>query len=191
MTLLLVEGPAAEPVSLAEMKAWLKVDASAEDDLIAALVTSARLIVESLTRRLLITQTWRLALDQWATGSVLAIPVAPVASVAAVRVYDAAGAAQILAPSLYILAGPPDRSRIVFVSTPPVPARAVGGIQIDIVVGYGDRPDAVPAPLRQAIRALAARWFEDRGDAMSDPSNEKLPAQVSTLIAPFRRARLA
>ena len=63
MTVILVSGPAVEPLSLAEAKSWIKVDASDEDALIQSLIVSARLAVEAATNRLLITQQWRLVID--------------------------------------------------------------------------------------------------------------------------------
>ncbi|HVW94201.1 MAG TPA: hypothetical protein VHB74_16540, partial [Devosia sp.] len=45
MTSFLLEGPAAEPVTLADAKAFLKLDASDEDALVSTLVTAARLHV--------------------------------------------------------------------------------------------------------------------------------------------------
>ena len=191
MTPILIVGPAAEPVSLADAKSWLKIDTSEDDDLIGALVTSARLIVESRTRRMLLTQTWRLVLDQWPRGLVASLPFAPFQSVVAIRVYDANALAQILPGELYTVDAAPDRARLIFGAAPPAPGRPIAGIEIDLVVGYGDDPDAVPAPLRQAIRLLAARWFENRGDQLSDPAQERFPAQVAALLAPYSRARLA
>jgi hypothetical protein len=65
MTPFQITPPAIEPVSLAEQKTWLRVDDASEDDIIAALVTSARVLVEKATRLCLITQTWRFTLDGW------------------------------------------------------------------------------------------------------------------------------
>ena len=59
--------------------------------------------------------------------------------------------------------------------------------EIDLRAGYGASGQAVPAPLRLAIRMLAARWFENRGDLLGQ---QTLPPEVETLLAPFRRSRL-
>ena len=56
-----VTAVAAEPVSLAQAKLWLRVDHDAEDDLITALVSAARDYVEAQTGLALAPQTWRLA----------------------------------------------------------------------------------------------------------------------------------
>ena len=65
MPSILVTAPTEEPVSLAEAKLHLRVDDNADDALIAALITAARQHAENDTRRALVTQTWRLALDQF------------------------------------------------------------------------------------------------------------------------------
>lgn len=63
MTAYLLAGPAQEPVSLAEARAFLRLDGDAEDALVQTLVTAARLHVEAITARAMIAQTWRLVLD--------------------------------------------------------------------------------------------------------------------------------
>jgi uncharacterized phiE125 gp8 family phage protein len=63
MTSYLIAGPGEEPVSLAEAKAFCRIDGTDEDALVSALITAARLHVESITGRALLTQTWRLILQ--------------------------------------------------------------------------------------------------------------------------------
>lgn len=67
--------------------------------------------------------------------------------------------------------------------------RTHGAIEIDIAVGFGATAAAVPAPLRQAVLRLAARWFEQRGDVAGRDA-QALPVAIAALVAPFRRGRL-
>ena len=88
MTTILLSGPLDEPLTLAEAKSHLRVDHGDEDTLIQSLITSARLHVETLTGRVLMTQSWRLVLDDWPRRNILSIPLGPVQAVGAVRVYE-------------------------------------------------------------------------------------------------------
>jgi len=189
----LISPPLIEPVSLDEAKAWLRQDASDEDDLIQALIVSARITLETYTRRFFVTQIWRLAYDAWPLrridqgGATMALPFAPLQNVAAIRVYDAAGAATTLAPTTYVAPAAGARARLAFLATPPDPGRAVDGIEIDLVLGYGSLASDTPAPLRSAMLMLIAQWREHRGD---DAGAASLPAGVCALASSFRRERL-
>ncbi len=201
MTPVLISPPACEPVSLVEAKEWLRLDQSGEDDLVMALITSARGIIEAATRRMLITQTWRLVFDRWPgrrayhdgyrlRPEIVILPLAPFQSIAAIRVIDAGGVAESLAASSYSVVSAPEQARVVFNAAPPMPGAPGGGIQLDTIVGYGDEPASVPEPLRLAIKMLTAHWFENRGDIETATSVDRLPGPIGALIAPFRRARL-
>lgn len=192
MTPILLTGPALEPVSLDEAKAWLRIDASDEDPLLSALIVSARMTLEAYTRRFFVTQSWRAILDAWPAPSVrrktLSLPFAPFQSVTAIRVYDATGVAQTLDAGGYRAPAAPDRGRIAFADTPPAPGRATDGIEIDVVTGYGSQAADTPEPLRRAILTLVAHWHENRGDQPGEAARP--PALVAALAAPFRRERL-
>jgi uncharacterized phiE125 gp8 family phage protein len=188
---IIVNGPAVEPVALADAKKWLRIETGDDDDVVGALITAARLMVEAQIRRMLITQTWRLIYDCWPNGGLVKIPLAPFQALTAMRVYDAAGAAQAVSSSLYHVDGAPDAARIIFGAPPPDPGRNAAGIELDILVGYGATVESVPEPLRQAIRVLVTDWYENRGDAnVADPASA-LPSTVRALIAPYERPRLA
>src|SRR3954469_14533428 len=165
---LLIAGPAVEPVTLAEMRAYLRLDDEAEDDLVAALVKTARLVVEAACGRQLVEQSWRLTLDRWPCGRAVLLPLSPLVRVERVRVYDRTDAPTDLASSLYRADRANDPPRVLVESGAPEPGLAAAGIEIDIVVGFGPAAADVPAPLVQAVRMLVARWFENRGDAADD-----------------------
>lgn len=187
MNSILIGGPAVEPVTVPEMKAYLRVDDDdAQDDLIAGLVKAARLTVEAASRRILIEQRWRVVLDRWPQDGTVTLPLLPVIAVDGIEIFDAAGTAtEIPAGSIDsdLLSDPPR----VTVSDAPEPGRARNGIAIDLRAGYGATSDAVPATFKLAIRILVAHWFENRGDI---PGEQILPAAALSLLAPFQRARL-
>jgi uncharacterized phiE125 gp8 family phage protein len=184
MPAVLIQPPAAEPIARAELEAHLRLDAGAESAVLDRLIGVARAQVETTTRRCLVTQRWRVFLDRWPHARRVALPVAPVQQVLAVTVYDAAGTPRSLDPADFLL----DRGRAPPTLTPkgaaPGPARAANGIEIDVEAGYGP-PAAVPAPLREAVLRLAARWAEHRLDAETAELSG-LPPLVQALVAPYR-----
>ena len=183
---ILVDGPAVEPVPLAEMKAYLRVDDDAQDDLIAGLVKAARLMVEAASRRILVAQRWRVVLDRWPEGGAVMLPLAPLIAVETIEVVDSSGTSIPVPPDTIEtdLAGDPPR---IAVSPAPEPGRVRNGIAITVRAGFGSAPEDVPATLRLAVKILVARWFENRGDVAGE---QALPPEALALIAPFQRARL-
>ena len=98
---LLIAGPAVEPVTLAKMRAYLRLDDDAEDDLVAALIKAARLVVEAAAGRQLVEQSWRLTLDRWPCGRAVLLPLSPLIRIERIRVFDRFGAPEDLAAALY------------------------------------------------------------------------------------------
>src|ERR1700712_2148290 len=93
MSAILLTAPAAEPWSVAEAKSFLRVEHDDDDTIIASLISAARNHVEALTRRALITQTWRVVLVQWPFDGRIKLRMGPLRSVIAARVYDSANVA--------------------------------------------------------------------------------------------------
>lgn len=187
MSAILLTPPASEPVPLAQAKLFLRVEHDADDELIAALIAAARVQLEAQTRRALITQTWRLVRDVWPAGGVLPILPVPLREVSAIGVYDAAGMLQMLDVEDFPIDTVSAPATLAFErGAMPAPGRPNGGIEIDIVAGYGDDATDVPEPYRQAIRLLVAHWYENRRLIAESGEVASLPASVSSLIAPFR-----
>jgi hypothetical protein len=69
MSPILIVPPAAEPVTPADAKLYLRTAGPDEDDLVIALIRAARHLVEAASNRLLVSQTWRLVCDAWPLGS--------------------------------------------------------------------------------------------------------------------------
>jgi uncharacterized phiE125 gp8 family phage protein len=180
----LITAPEDEPVSLAELKAHLRYDSDNEDNLLERLIATARAHVEAAARRVMITQTWRAYLDRWPARRKVLLPVAPVAEIAQVRVFNDAGEASVIAASAYKLDAARAPNQLILQAAILAPTAYANGIEIDMTCGYGEAED-VPAPLREAILRLAAQWFEQRLETgrltLSLPSST-----IEALIAPYR-----
>lgn len=203
MSLVPTSGPVLEPVSLGEAKAHLRVDHGAEDLLIASLITAARVHIELVLSRALITQSWSWFLDAWPDRVTLELPIAPVRAINAVRILTQGDAVATLGDVAYALDGqglPPRLARksdgrsARWKQAGPQPAYAANGIEIDFVAGYGDAAADVPQPLRQAVLLLVAHWYERREPVEigrdTSTGHSIMPAMVEQLIAPYRAVRL-
>jgi uncharacterized phiE125 gp8 family phage protein len=186
MTSALITPPAIEPVLLDDAKAHLRIDADDDDALLVAAITAARVHVETLTRRCLIEQTWRVYLDQWPRRRIVSLGPAPLISVESVTVYDAAGTPVVVDTEDYEVDAVSVPGRILLSAAVPVATRQVNGIEIEVVAGYGASSVDVPGPLRQAIMMLVAHWYEHRGVAGHDRAGEIPPLGFEALIAPYR-----
>jgi uncharacterized phiE125 gp8 family phage protein len=184
MSAVLLTAPVAEPLSLADARDFLRVSHSDDDAVIAALIAAARGQIEAQTRCALMTQTWRVACDAWPNDGRIRPRLAPLRSLAAVRVFDAGGTARPLNASAFVV----DTAAGV-VAAPawlPAPGRSLAGIELDLVCGFGDAASDVPELLRHALRTLVAHWYDNRGLVAIGQSIAMMPASVAAMIAAYR-----
>lgn len=192
MPLVLTAGPAVEPVALADAKAHLRVDGTAEDTLIGSLIVTSRLHVEAAMGLALVTQSWSVFRDAWPRGPALELPLRPVQSIAAVRLYDEDAAVTTVLAGTYFLDGAGVPARLVRQGAIawPAPRRTANGIEVAFTAGYGDAAVDVPEPIRQAIMLLIAHWYEHRSPLEVGALARPAPDMVAELLAPYRTMRL-
>ena len=192
MALILIAGPALEPVSLDEVKAHLRIDHVDEDVLIASLVSAARVHLETMLGLSFITQQWMLVLDNWSVGHSLPLPLGPVQQITGINLYDADDQASVIASSDYSLDAISQPPRLVWrASSPrPVPGRAHNGIEISLTTGFGPAANDVPQPLRQAILLLVTHWYEHREPVGLANEIKEIPQMITMLTNSYRRVRL-
>lgn len=183
----LVDGPQLEPVSLVEAKAWLRVDGAEEDNLIQALIVSARLVIEAEIGRVLVAQNWRMVGDAWPSGELIPVKIGKVISVAGGRVFPADGAPELMTSADFSIERGLERDAVL-PKRKPAPGRLRGGIEIDLRLGFGEMGSDVPEPLRLAVKHLVTQTFEKRGDMAE--TGRGLPPVVMALLQPFRSVRL-
>lgn len=144
MGLIQVTGPAAEPLSLTEVKNHLRVDDTDSDALITALIAAARREAEAITRRSLVLQTWDYALDDWPRDEIIVLPKSPLRGVVSISYVAPDGVAQTLAASDYTVDRASDPARIVpaYGTAFPAVRDHVNSIAVRVKVGYAVRVTA-------------------------------------------------
>jgi uncharacterized phiE125 gp8 family phage protein len=176
-------GPEEEPVSLDEVKTHLRFTGTAEDDLIAGLITAAREQCELVARRALVAQTIALRLPAWPPIGVLRLPQPPLIEVLSVEYIDAAGEAQTMpADDYYVYLADP--GMIVLRPTGSWPtAELMPGTPVTVTfrAGYG-APGAVPRRYRQAILLLVGTWFATREHVVMGTVAREMPDSVRALL---------
>jgi uncharacterized phiE125 gp8 family phage protein len=180
-----VEGPVVEPVSVAELRAYLRLDpddGGTEDALLQGLIGAARASLEIETRRVLVPGRYRIALPAWPPDGRLPLPLSPLVALARAGLSGAGGTVTDLAPGLVRL-GPDPVEAPALVVDPAVPTLAGRIAVIEVQAGFGGDGPALPAPLRLAVLRRAAARYEHRGDEPDAP-------EPADLAAPFRRMRL-
>jgi uncharacterized phiE125 gp8 family phage protein len=185
----IVNPPLVEPLELTEMKRWLRVDHGDDDQLILGLVRAARERVEARTGRTLLAQTWRIVLDQWPGDGRVALPVMPVMSVIAVRVSNSGGLFNVISPTAYTLDARFEPATLTL-NQITQPGVVRGGIEVDVVTGYGVNPADCPGSLRQAMLLMIGEAYARRGPDQSIVQRAPVVAEIERLLTPYCSIRL-
>lgn len=163
----LVTGPATASLTLAEVKAQLRIDSDDEDTLLGNLIHVAEAHVDGLgdLGRAMITQTWA----QWENQSPgwVRLRMTPVQSLTSVQYYDTEGTLQTATLSDFelwrdgdfMLCKPKDGSQWPTADSRP------DAIKITYVAGFGDAITDIPESIRQAMLMLIAHLYENRESA--------------------------
>lgn len=183
--------PAQPPLTLAEVKAHLRVDHSSEDDLIAALLDTCRGHLEGnggrqgILGRRLITQTMALTLAEFPPGRRLDLPEAPLQSVTSIVYRDGTDAEVTLAGSTYDVVTDSLTGYVQLHRDQSWPATydRDDAVVVTFVAGYGDDPADIPAPIRHALKLHVGHLYLNRE---SDGARiDAVPRAYDALLAPF------
>jgi uncharacterized phiE125 gp8 family phage protein len=178
-------------LSLAEIKAHVRVDHADDDTLLTALAAAAVGHLDGASGvlgRALVRQSWRLTRDAWPADGVVRLPLPPLHAVTAVRAMDAALSYQTLSAATYVVARGGDWGGTVRPAAdtvwPDLPAHPEA-VQIDFDAGWTTATE-VPAPIRHAALLLTALWYENREPVITGTIVASLPMTVDALLAPWR-----
>lgn len=191
MSLKLITAPTAEPITVTEAKAHLRVVGTDDDTLITALIVAARQSAEHITGRALMPQTWELALDEfpnvalWSLRRVsdgqermaIKLPKPPFSSITSVSYVDADGVTQTIASSGYQLDSHSEPARLMpaYGASWPSTRDQANAVLIRFAAGYANAA-AVPQEIKQWMLLRVGMLYENR---------ESVAAGVTLAEVPF------
>jgi uncharacterized phiE125 gp8 family phage protein len=177
--------PAIEPVTVAELKLFARIDGTDEDTLLEGFIQGCREATESYMGRALIQQTYRMVMDWW-PGRAVELPRPPLISVELVATIDEDDDETTYSSDNYyeVTEGVP--GKIVLkqgVTAPQNTDRNYGGYLIEWKAGYGDVATDVPKAIRDGITVWATVVYETR------TLGKEPPMQARALLDLFRVLR--
>lgn len=185
MSIIVIEAPTEEPVSLDELKAFARVDHDDDDALLTSLGIAAREFVETTTGRALMTQTLEMVTPTFPLDT-LRLPRFPVQSIESFTYLDRSGDQETLV-----------ENTDYFVDTDTVPpmlqsarywpavADRSNSVRVRFVAGY-DSADKVPQTIKTVICALAAHWYESREPVVIGAAVNEVPFHVKRILSTTR-----
>ena len=195
--------PAAEPLSVDDAKAHLRIDHDSDDGLIAAYIAVARDRAEQFLNRALISRTMLFTLSPSSPPTpqlgyvfnpvLLALPLGwpqilqqpielpmpPVQSVTQVQQRHRDGTTITLDPASAYYADTVNEPARITLRTVGQPVGSDLGVTY--VAGYGDTPNTVPVSIVHAIKLILTFLYENRGD-----TDGEMPRAAETLLWPYR-----
>jgi uncharacterized phiE125 gp8 family phage protein len=204
-TAALITPPAAEPISLDQVKQHLGVTGSEQDDLISLYLSAARQWIDGpswLGGRTLMPQTWDLVIDTFPIYEI-EFPLTPVQSVTQVAYDDANGDPMIMAPETYYLDNVGDMPWLVPGDEGwPETLDAVNSVRIRFIAGYLDAA-SVPSPIKAALLLMVGHLYAFAGQSLflrreivdgvgsqewtvSNIAGQVITQTVTSLLSPYR-----
>lgn len=182
-----------EPLTLAEAKAWLRVDSDDDGTEIEALIKTARQYVENYTGLAILPQTWRFVASEWPeepqyVPNAIRLPRAPLATVTSVKYYPEGGGAQATFSSAnYHVVTVVEPGLVVLAEDKSWPDLAVrpDAVEINYTAGYATTA-AAPQAAIHAVKLVLAHFYENRSPVNIGNIVTPMPLSLTDLLNSLR-----
>lgn len=180
----IIQGPAAEPVTVAEVKARLRItNFTGDDSVIAQNITAARLAAEKWMHRSLVSKSYAVFFDRFPwPNEPIRVPMPPLLSVTAIKYTDPTGVLQTWPANEYMVStvnvpGLVFPNPTIAGNTYPATLLAPGMVEVDITSGPDPNPSNPGQILElldayEGVRQLAVHIYEHPEAVTSDVIKE-------------------
>jgi len=194
MTLKLIQGPTAYPLTLAETKAHLRVDHTDDDSLIQTYIAAATAYADGpvgVLGRALVNQTWQETLDTFPTNEII-IRIPPLIAVIAVDYDDPAGLPATVPSNQYTVDDVSEPGWILPDGGWPATFDGINSVRVRFRAGYIDNTTspptgAVPDDIRAALLLYVGAMYAHREEVIAGQAAIQLPWGAEALL---RRKRI-
>lgn len=186
MGLTLTTAPTVYPVTLAEAKAYLRVDSDDENALIRSLIAAGTTMAEAYAVRQFITGTYTLKCDDFPDlfGPIV-LPRTPFQSLTSIQYVGTGGTVTTLSTDYYETNSDDVSAKVVLKPNqewPEVQSEKYEAVTVTYVAGYGDTPADVPETARTAVLLLVGHLYENREAVVIGKISSTLPIGVRALL---------
>lgn len=190
MNLVQITPPSGNIVTASEVKAQIRVTASAEDALINGYIKAAEVLAEAATGRKFLSQIWEYYLHQFPNVPYISIPLPKLKQVDSLKYYDTSDVLQTLVSGTdYYVDDKAQVGTLICAPNKSWPSissnRPVNNVVMRFTCGWDDTA-SVPEPVKRAVIQIAGYLFEHREDEMSLPSAVGIPTISNWLLAPYK-----
>jgi uncharacterized phiE125 gp8 family phage protein len=177
----LVTDATVQPVTLSEMKTFMKVDLTDEEDLITSLIVSARDSLEKFAGVGMTTKIYDYYIQS--LEDVISIPLPPLQSIDNFVYNDSSYSETEIDSSNYKVFAYKNnlKSEIVKLNTGTYPTSSAtyNPYRIRFSNGYGDTANDVPEGMKTAIKLTVSHWFENR-------ESQAIPPEAKSIMRMFK-----
>ena len=190
----IITAPSVEPITLAEAKLHLKMDGiSADDDLITALIETARQSAEEYCNIKFINTVIEDVFDRFPKGGFqkndcFFLMIGNVSSVEFVKYYDENSVQQTWDSSLYLVDNYRKQARICLmpnVTFPTYDSDRYNGVSVRYTAGFGTTAADVPGAIKQAMLLIIGSLYNAREDSV-----KRLPSMSEYLLQPYKSSMI-
>jgi len=190
MIVTLETGPVKYPITLNEAKKQVEIgDEQPEHDAyLNTLIAAATAQAEQYLHRRLITQTWKLYLEDWPAGDSIILPFGRLQSVTSVKYTDSDGDETTFSSADYDVNTQNEPGLITLGYQKVWPTATLypsNPIEIEFVCGYGAAGSSVESAIRHAIKLTISDLFENRETESFMPNHAKLKTWEA-LLFPYK-----
>ena len=190
MSLIRIDEPGAEPLTLAEVRNWCRVDDdfTGDDADLQGLIVATRLQAEHECGRSFLSTTWERVLDAFPAVE-LELAAQPVSGITHLKYLDVDGVEQTLDPAAYVLDPVSEPAFVLPAAGTSWPATfdGINAVRVRFVQGWSSASNPLCAPLRLWMRLQIEAAYKLRGSVVAGVSVTELPNRhVERLLDRYR-----